>query len=266
MQLKSSLLLLAALASSTTAARLQGHERRTAAIPQSFDAEGLSKRGNGSTGGAWTQTPNGQGSTQGFGQPTTGGGSGIEYSGNIGNPWGSNIIQVSESDASQYNNVLQFQGSNTEPWTVVFWNKMGPNGKLDGWYGNSALSFQLGPGETKYVAVADDSRGGFGAAPGSLPTDQNGGYSCTWGEFDFASSSNGGWSGYDVSMIQAQAAGQEIQGMKICQAPDTACSSITTGGGQVNNAYTQAEAAAGGIGGNIPGGPVRLAVTIDYSG
>lgn len=262
MQIKAPLFLLAALIS-TAAARLEGQARRSA-NPVEVNEE-ISKRDTG--GASWTQTPSGQGSTEGFGARTSGGGSGIFYSGNVGNPWGSNIIQVSASDAPKYDYVMQFQGSNKEPWTLVFWNKIGPDGKMDGWYGHSALTLQLGPGETKYVAVDQDSRGGFAAAPGNIPTDQNGGYASTWGEFDFGSTSNGGWSGYDVSMIQAQNAGLQIQGMKMCQAPgDKDCSSITSGGSQVVNAYTSAQAAAGGIGGNIPGGPVRLAVTIDYNG
>jgi hypothetical protein len=289
MKLNKSLLLLAALVSGS-AARLHGHARRHAHL--SGQADGLHKRqsypaasssaavpaaaspslsgsaSSSSSSSDWTSTPsNGVYSTQGFGASTASGGSGDTYQGNVGNPWGSNIIEVSASDASQYKYVAQFKGSNTDPWTVVFWNKIGPDGKMDGWYGHSALSFTLGAGETKYVAFADDSQGGWGAAPGgTLPTDSNGGYACTWGEFDFGSTANNGWSGYDVSAIQAQAAGQTVQGMQICQAPSTACSSISGGAGQVVNAYTQSEAAQGGIGGNIPAGPVRLAVQIDYDG
>ena len=38
----------------------------------------------------------------------------------------------------------------------------------------------------------------------------------TWGEFNFGTTQNSGWSGFDVSMIQAQHANLEVQGMKIC--------------------------------------------------
>jgi hypothetical protein len=58
-----------------------------------------------------------------------------------------------------------------------------------------------------------------------------------------------------------------VQGMQICDALGGTCSSITPDAASVNNAYTSAEAAVGGIGGNLSGGgAVRLAVTIDYSG
>jgi hypothetical protein len=138
---------------------------------------------------------------------------------------------------------------------------------MTGWYGHSALNFTLAAGETRYVAFDEDSQGGWGAAEGSsLPTDEYGGYACTWGEFDFGSTINDGWSGWDVSAIQAQNADLTVQGMKICTAAGEDCSTITTGAASVVNAYTAAEAAVDGIGGSVTEGAVRLAVEIDYSG
>ncbi|GAD94772.1 hypothetical protein AN9377.2 [Paecilomyces variotii No. 5] len=287
MQIKN-LLLLAALVTGNMA-RLHGHARRhahvqpgelerrqysassSATATASASSPASSSSASPSTSGSsdWLSTPSGDSfSTKGFGARTQSSGSGISYAGNVGNPWGSNIIEVSASDASQYKYVMQITGQNNEDWDIVFWNKIGPSGGLNGWYGNSALKLTLSPGDTKYVAFDEDTDGGFAAAPGSsIPTDSNGGWSATWGEFDFGSSGNNGWSGYDVSAIQAQSAGQTIQGMKICQAPDTACSIITPGAAQVTNAYTKAQADQGGIGGNIAnGGAVRLAAVIDYSG
>ncbi|KKK17789.1 hypothetical protein P175DRAFT_0428313 [Aspergillus ochraceoroseus IBT 24754] len=190
----------------------------------------------------------------------------IWYKGNVGSPWGSNIIEVAADKACQYKHVIRIDGSEKDPWTLVFWNKMGPDGKLTGWYGNSALKLSLQAGETKYVAFDDDSQGAWGAAKGdSLPTDQYGGYSCTWGEFDFSNQGNNNWSGWDVSAIQAQVANQEVQGMKICDNLGGRCSSITNLATKVDNAYTAAEEGVDGIGGSIGPGPVRLVVAIDYS-
>ncbi|RHZ49211.1 putative allergen [Aspergillus thermomutatus] len=267
MQFTKSLLLLAALTSSSLA-RLQGHERRqnTPTASSTVAPSSTSSSSGGSSG--WTGTPaSGSYSTAGFGSRTSNSGSGVTYAGNVGNPWGSNIIEVSADSASNYKYVAQITGQNSEPWSIVFWNKIGPDGKMDGWYGNSALTLTLNAGETKYVAFDDDTDGGFAAAPGSIPKDSNGGYASTWGEFDFGSAGNGGWSGFDVSAIQAQNAGLTVQGMKICDALGGTCSSITPNAASVSNAYTSAEAAVGGIGGNLSGGgPVRLAVVIDYSG
>ncbi|KAL5355567.1 hypothetical protein BJX96DRAFT_184166 [Aspergillus floccosus] len=219
-------------------------------------------------GSSWTSVPaSSKFSTSGFGASTNTSGSGINYTGNVGNPWGSNIIEVTAATASQYKYVAQFTGSNTEDWTVIFWNKIGPDGKLDGWYGHSALKFTLAAGETRYVAFDENSQGGWGAAAGdSLPTDEYGGYACTWGEFDFGDTANGGWSGWDVSAIQAQAASLEVQGMRICDHTGQKCSYITSGAGTVVNAYTEAKKEVDGIGGSVGEGAVRLKVHVDYSG
>ncbi|KAL2827276.1 hypothetical protein BJY01DRAFT_229240 [Aspergillus pseudoustus] len=215
----------------------------------------------------WSSTPSdGVYSTSGFGDRTNSSGSGVSYTGNVGSPWGSNIIEVDSSSASSYKYVIQLTGSNSADWFVSFWNKIGPDGAMDGWYGHSALNFTLAAGETRYVAFDEDSQGGWGAAEGSsLPTDDYGGYACTWGEFDFGSTVNDGWSGWDVSAIQAQNADLTVQGMSICTAAGEDCSYITTDAASVVNAYTAAEASVDGIGGSVSDGAVRLAVEIDYS-
>ncbi|KAL4912777.1 hypothetical protein BDW62DRAFT_11372 [Aspergillus aurantiobrunneus] len=190
----------------------------------------------------------------------------VKYAGNVGNPWGSNMVEVDADKACQYKNVVRFDGAEKDAWTLVFWNKIGPNGKLTGWYGNSALKLTVEPGETKYVAFDDDSQGAWGAAKGEeLPTDQNGGYSCTWGEFDFANSSNKEWSGWDVSAIQAQAANQDVQGMKICDNKGEKCSWMSNLATAKENAYGKAQEGVDGIGGQQNPGPVRLVVNIDYT-
>ncbi|OQE13238.1 hypothetical protein PENFLA_c052G06583 [Penicillium flavigenum] len=218
----------------------------------------------------WTTTPpDGQFSTKGFGgrTPPKGKGTEIHYQGNVGKPWGSNIINVSPAEAHAYKYVAQFTGSNDVPWTVVVWNKIGPDGKLTGWYGHSALTFTLAPGETRYVAFDEDSQGAWGAAPGDhLPTDQWGGYSCTWGEFGFGDGENNGWSGWDVSAIQAQVANHPVQGMSICQANGKGCSTITPGAKKVVDAYVKSKKHLDGIGGSASPGPVRLKVVLDYRG
>ncbi|EIT80020.1 hypothetical protein AO1008_11619 [Aspergillus oryzae 100-8] len=227
MQFTKSLLLLAALTTGSLAHRVHGHARRQS---PSATVSAVPSSSGSASGGSWTATPaSGSYSTAGFGASTANSGSGNTYAGNVGNPWGSNIIEVSESDASNYKYVAAISGQNTEPWTVVFWNKYGPDGKMDGWYGNSAVTFTLNAGETN-----------------------NG---------------NSGWSGFDVSAIMAQNAGLTVQGMKMCDVLSGTCSSITTDAASVDNAYTSAETDIGGIGGNISGdGAVRIAVTIDYSG
>ncbi|KKZ64712.1 hypothetical protein EMCG_09384 [[Emmonsia] crescens] len=214
----------------------------------------------------WTSTLSKDFTTAGFGaRATIGKGSIDTYQGNVGKPWGSNIIEISESDAPKYQYVAQIKGQNREPWAVVFWNRVGPDGKFTGHFGHSALTFTLNPGETKYVAFDENTQGGFGAYHGKdLPKDKWGSYACTWGEFDFGSEPNNRWSGFDVSAIQAQMAKMEVQGMKMCQVGGV-CSTITADG-RIDNAYGASDRYIGGIGGNLPPGPVRLEVTIAYQG
>ncbi|KAJ5123703.1 hypothetical protein N7448_009800 [Penicillium atrosanguineum] len=220
-----------------------------------------------SSNAAWTATPSsGEYSTAGFGTVTNSSGSGDTYTGNVGSPYGSNIQKVDSSVASEYKYVVEFTGSNSEDWLVVIWNKIGPDGAMDGWYGNACHNFTIAAGETVYYAFDVDSQGGWTAHKDSIPTNEYGSYASTWGEFDFGSTTNDGWSGFDVSAITAQEADMSVQGMKICsKITSTTCSSITAGAGTISNAYTAAKADVGGIGGNLSSGPVRLAVTLDYS-
>jgi hypothetical protein len=217
--------------------------------------------------GSWSDLPaNGQYSREGFG------GSnyrvevlGIEWTGNTGLPWGSNIIEVEESVANQYKHVVRFEGSQTDDWTVIVWNKKGPNGLMDGFFHpNKALSFTLGPNEVKYVAIDTESTGGWAAWKGDdAPLSQYGSYAATWGEFTMRDAPN--FTSWDVSCIQAQNAGKDIQGMQICQHDGTSCSSITNGMGSVKNAYTSAETDINGIGGNVMTEAIRLVVNLDYA-
>ncbi|KAJ5934919.1 hypothetical protein N7466_004466 [Penicillium verhagenii] len=252
----------------TSTSTIEASSSTSASSIEASSTSAVASTTSSSSSSAWTEVPSdGVYSTTGFGTITNSSGSGDTYTGNVGSPYGSNIITVSESEASSYKYVVQFTGSNTDDWKVVIWNKYSSDGTMDGWYGNACHTFTLAAGDTVYYAFDTDSQGGWTAAKGStIPTDDYGGYASTWGEFDFGSTVNSGWSGFDVSAIMAQDADLSVQGMSICDAynSDATCSSITTGAGTVSNAYTSAETDVGGIGGNLSAGPVRLAVVIDY--
>lgn len=230
---------------------------------------GANSLNEGQAGATWASVSStGPYSTAGFGGSTKSSGSGFTYVGNIGHPYGSNIIDVPKSEASKYQYVAKFVSPGTDDWKVVIWNKIGPKGLMDGWYGNACHELVLSSGEERYVAFAPDSQGGWAAAnTASIPTDEYGAYASTWGEFDFGSVLNHGWSGFDVSVIVAQNASLEIQGMRICSVLNNpVCSSVTWNADNVQNAYTSADVQTGGIGGNLPDGPVRLAVDIGFEG
>ncbi|KAJ5174718.1 Allergen [Penicillium canariense] len=223
-----------------------------------------------SSGGAWSDTPSsGEYSRSGFGGVSKSVTTGLldwDYIGNVGVPWGSNIIEVEESAANQYKHVLRFEGSQSEPWTVLFWNTYGPNNKMDGfWAPNKALSFTLEPNEVKYVAIDDNSQGGWAASPGEVPTTNFGQYAATWGEFDMSSEKNDGFSGWDVSCIIAELNGLAIQGMRICNHLGQDCSSIGAGLSSLLNAYTKADQGNDHLAVAQASGPVRLVVQLDYA-
>ncbi|KAJ5267313.1 hypothetical protein N7478_010121 [Penicillium angulare] len=227
---------------------------------------------DGSSGNSFSQEAHGrkisgcQGyASAGFGQRTLPIGSGDNYRGNVGIPYGSNIIEIPAHAADDYRHVVQFNGVPGDSWTVVIWNKYGPDGVMNGWFGNACHDFHLTGSQTRFFAFDGDSQGGWAAARGShIPLDTNGGYATTWGEFDFGSRINLGWSGFDVSAIAAQSAQLDVQGMKICDAVTGVCSSVSKSAARIENAYTFATRYENGIGGNLAPGPVRLQVWIDY--
>ncbi|QKX62829.1 uncharacterized protein TRUGW13939_09994 [Talaromyces rugulosus] len=205
----------------------------------------------------------------GFGGQTQPTGTGDTFCGNQGIPYGSNIIQITEDDVSTYDYTITLDGSAvTEDYQVVFWNKCDSNDQLTGWYATTfPLTVTVSAGSTSYIAVDTNSQGGFVALPASqdIPRNSLGSILGFWGEFDFADSNNANWSGFDVSAIQAQNAGQtDFPGLKM--EANGVVSSITTNLGAVDNAYTADEAAIGGIGGNLPSGPVALTATLGFSG
>ncbi|RYP54243.1 hypothetical protein DL769_010380 [Monosporascus sp. CRB-8-3] len=191
----------------------------------------------------------------------------IAYTGNVGSKWGCNQMLISEDIADKYDYKIKVVGKNKEPWKVVCTNKIGPTGKIDGWYnGNSAVEFMLKPGATQYIAVDKNTQGICAAAPGdSIPVDKWGGYASTWFEFDFANESNKGWSGADISVIQAEAAGYKAQGMRTCHAD--ICSTVFEGraGRVVENAFDYAARWLDGIGLNIYPGPCEIELIVGYS-
>lgn len=243
-------------------------------VPTSGSGSGSgssSSSGSGSSsGGNWYNTPsNGQYSKSAFGGSTEGTTVGSEdwgYKGNVGSPWGSNIVLVDEADASSYKHVIRFEGAHDEPYNIVFWNTYGPDGKMDGfWSPNAALKFSLPKGDVKYVAIDDNSQGGWAAAQGDIPTTNFGQYASTWGEFDMSNTKNNGHSGYDVSCIIAQLNNLDIQGMRICDHTGDECSYIGKGLLGLLNAYTSADQGDKTLAVKKQPGPIRLVVDLDYA-
>jgi hypothetical protein len=252
-------------------------ESTVSAGPAATGSSGSGSSGSGSGSGSgssasgnWHATPaNGEFSRKGFGATTAPKNTGNldwDYVGNVGSPWGSNIILVDEADASSYKHVIRFEGAHDEPYNILFWNTYGPDGKMDGfWAPHAALKFSLPKGAVKYVAIDDNSQGGWAAAQGEIPTTNFGQYASTWGEFDMSNTKNDGNSGYDVSCIIAQLNNLDIQGMRICDHNGDECSYIGKGLLGLLNAYTSADQGDKTLAVKKQPGPVRLVVDLDYA-
>ncbi|KAJ5337666.1 hypothetical protein N7452_004394 [Penicillium brevicompactum] len=237
----------------------------------SVSATPVSSSSSSSSSSNWADYPSdGDYTTTGFGASTASkrvGSLDWDYIGNVGSPWGSNMIQVEESAASGYKHVIRFENDNEKAWSVIMWNSYGPSGGLNGfWSPNKALHFTVESGSSIFVAIDDDSQGGWGAAEGEdMPTNYVGEYASTWGEFDMSNSQNDGYSGWDVSCIIAQLASMEIAGMQICNHEGEKCSSITKGAGAVVSAYTSADQGKNDKAVAQSAGPVRLVVNLGWS-
>ena len=246
------------------------------AVESQASATPVANSGTGSdtssgSGGAWSSIPsNGQFSRVGFSGTTLAemvSSANWGYKGNLGNPWGSNIIQVSEADANQYKHVLRLENAGSEPLTFKIWNTYGPDGGMTGFSASTqaALTLIIEPNKDLYVAIDENSQGAFTAFSGNqTPTDEHGIYAATWGEFDMSSARNKQWSGWDVSCIIAQDADMEIQGMKICNSEGKLCSSISKGMRDVVDAYTAADRNNDSKAMSQGPGAVRLVVTLNY--
>lgn len=192
----------------------------------------------------------------------------ITQEGNVGEPYNCNMMLISDEDvASQYNNTAKFFGAK-EDMVCAYWNKISLSGALNGWYKDedSYQTFDLPAGGVQYIAFDDGSQGSascFSASSG-LAWDSYGGLVGTWTEWGFNDVTTG-WSGADASSIQAEAAGTTIYGLEVCNADDTsaACSTISSGGSVITNAFNYALKAADGLGLNQEGG-MRITVNLGY--
>ncbi|KAM5354212.1 hypothetical protein ACJ41O_000862 [Fusarium nematophilum] len=188
----------------------------------------------------------------------------IAYKGNTGtaDDYGCNIMTVDPAVASKYKYTATFKNANSKDQECVCFNKIGPDGGINGfWSGNEAIKFTLPGSGSKVVAFDENSQGGCACGAGSVPLTDIGQFASTWLEFDFGNESNDNWSGADASCLVSAAEGLDIPGLKVCG--HGTCSTIYPGG-TGENAYLGGMEDLDGIGLNLPAGKARLTVTVDY--
>ena len=147
---------------------------------------------------------------------------GDNYVGNVGNPYGSNIIKVASTAGYQYTNT--FVNTQSKTITVNIWNKVGSDGQaLSGSAlapKDTTLTFTLAAGASQVVAFMENSQVGWAEACSDLAA--SGAFATSWGEANFAS----GGSGYDMSAIMNSAGNNYNMAISSVEAPQ--CTSDMT--------------------------------------
>ncbi|KAI4171495.1 MAG: hypothetical protein LQ343_004233 [Gyalolechia ehrenbergii] len=165
--------------------------------------EGTSSSGNGIVSGA-------KGGAQGsFGGRTTPvvTGDRITYIGNVGVPYGSNMMFIPNDQVNSYKYTTMFKNVGQNPIPINVWNKAGRDGRANsGGCTEANLKFTLNAGESQAVAFDENTQAAFSRdcekGPGNYPA-------CVWGEMDFGDlrpddatgAGNKGHSGFDRSSI-----------------------------------------------------------------
>lgn len=175
-----------------------------------------------------------------------------EYIGNVGIPYGSNMIKLANpEDAENYKYSNTFHNPTSDSITVIVWNKSGKDGQpQSGMSLAPNLKFELGPQESVAVAFDENSQVSFAQ---DCERDPNKGNipNCTWGEVDFGDLRNGGWSGYDRSSIPNGAGNTGLLTIS-CQGAETSSKEA--------NSFTSA--AQTNAGGSLAPGPAHFHTTM----
>ena len=175
-----------------------------------------------------------------------------EYIGNVGSPYGTNMILLDSADkAKSYKYSNTFKNPTSDEIKVIVWNKSGNDGQpQSGMSLPPTLTFPLGPNESKAVAFDENSQVAFAQdcardpMKGNLPN-------CTWGEVDFGDLRNGGWSGYDRSSIPNSAGNTGLLTIS-CEGAKTSS--------KEGNSFTSA--AQTNAGGSLAPGPAHFFTTM----
>lgn len=152
-------------------------------------------------------------------QSAASGSTGDNYVGNVGVPYGANIIKVDSAEGYDFTNT--FVNTQSESITVNVWQKVGPDYQLLSGSAlaptKTTLTFVLKPQESQVVAFQENTQVAWAQACSSIA--ESGAYSTTWGEANFVSTG----SGYDVSAIMNSAGNNYDMSITSSEAP--ACTS-----------------------------------------
>ncbi|KAL8676237.1 MAG: hypothetical protein Q9224_007305, partial [Gallowayella concinna] len=131
------------------------------------------------------------------------------YMGNVGVPFGSNMMLVDTKTAQKnYKYTITFKNSGSQEKKIIVWQNPGRDGSPLGGKGEDPIiTIPLAPGVSQAVAFDEDTHGAF-----SLDCERGfeGSTTCARGEYNFGDlcpsqwdnvKGSQGWSGYDRSVI-----------------------------------------------------------------
>ncbi|MCJ1272618.1 hypothetical protein MMC21_000404 [Puttea exsequens] len=178
------------------------------------------------------------------------------YRGNVGIPYGHNLLPLTDCDVSNYDYSITFTNNDNSQIKVALWNKVGddynnPTRKQTGMSRNAFFEFPLESKQSASFAIAPNSQVAFSQA--CARNANTGLFDCTWGEADFANQNNKAWNGYDRSSIPNSAGNTGL--LTVC-ADGFSCSS------QQGNSFVSANQLNTGGNTNVPTGPMHLKVTM----
>jgi len=180
-----------------------------------------------------------------------------DYQGNVGAEYGHNMFPLQNCDVSAHTYAITFINADRKSIQVAIWNKVGDNyqspnvpGPITGAFRNAFWKFTLGAGQSAAFAVDANSQIAFSQVCDLGPA---GNFECTWGEADFGSEPNNGWSGYDRSSIPNSKGNTGL--LTVC-AEGHGCSSK-----EANSFVSVSQTNAGGDL-SIPAGSAHMKVTM----
>ncbi|KAL8688056.1 MAG: hypothetical protein Q9218_005934 [Villophora microphyllina] len=107
----------------------------------------------------------------------------ITYIGNVGVPYGSNMMYIPTSEVDNHKYTTEFKNIGQQPITINVWNKAGRDGQANsGGCSEPNLQFTLDIGVSQAVAFDENTQGAFSR---NCDKDAAGYPKCVWGEFDF---------------------------------------------------------------------------------
>ncbi|KAI4217310.1 MAG: hypothetical protein LQ351_000619 [Letrouitia transgressa] len=131
------------------------------------------------------------------------------YIGNVGVPFGHNIMGISLDDVDKQKYTITFKNIGQKEIKVIVWQNPGRNGTPLGGKGEDpVLTIQIPAGESRATAYDEDTHGAFSL---DCPRGFDGSTTCVRGEYNFGDqcpkqwdNPNGaqGWSAFDRSCIE----------------------------------------------------------------